>query len=281
MRLRALGSLCLLATLRADDPGAIAGLHSHDGSGDWSVSLGLAPLSFPKYLGADRNRFVAFPLLDVEYRHRVYLGSSRLGVGLGQGLGVYAVRTPVWRWSFDLDVTDRRPENRGDALAGLGDRPRGLFLGSSVMRQWGGLTATLGVAHGLKDDAGTLGVLRVEWSGDLGGDGWFWSLGAAARYGDARNLAYDFGVGPDQAAARTALVAAGDPRLTAAEVGPYLPGAGLRDLSASGSLGHRLGERLRVFAFGNASFLQAQARRSPLVKGDVNFVAGAGFSYRF
>ncbi|HJW09627.1 MAG TPA: hypothetical protein VJ483_08345, partial [Holophagaceae bacterium] len=74
MRLRAALLLCLCAALRADDPGSIAGIHSHEGAGDWSISLGLAPLSFPKYLGADENRFVAFPLVDIEYRHRVYLG---------------------------------------------------------------------------------------------------------------------------------------------------------------------------------------------------------------
>lgn len=280
MRLRALACACLLTALRADDPGAIAGLHAHDGK-DWSLSLGLAPLTFPKYLGAGGNRFVAFPLVDLEYRGRVYVGASRLGVGLGQGLGVYALRSPEWRWSFDLDVTDRRPESRGDALAGLGDRPRGLFLGSSLTWRCHRVATTLGVAHGLRDGAGTLGVLRVELSGDLGEGPWFGSLGAALRGGDAQNLAYDFGISDAQAAARADLVAAGDPRLTDAEAGPYHPGAGLRDLSASASLGRRLGERFRAFTFGNASFLQARARRSPLVERDVNLVAGLGFSCRF
>lgn len=270
------GLVLVTSALRADDPGSIAGIHDHSG-GEWSVSVGLAPLSFPSYAGSGTNRFFLFPLVDVFYKNRVYVGSSRLGVGLGQGIGAYLVHGRVG-WTVDLDVTDRRREDRAPVLADLGDRPPGLIAGTSVYARTGPFKATLGLAHYLNGGGGTLGILRLELAGDLGEDGWFGSVAASTRYSDARNLAYDFGITDAQAQARARDGAA---RLAPDQIGPYQPEAGFRDVSIQSALGRRLGPSWRLFAFGSVTAYQGSAKASPLVQSATGTIAGLGFTYHF
>ena len=96
---------------------------------------------------------------------------------------------------------------------------------------------------------------------------------------DARNLTYDFGITPEQAAARAQLVAEGDPRLTPAEIGPYLPGGGLRSVDGTLSGGRTLfSGRARVFAYGQLGVLLGPTVDSPLVKTRRTYLVGAGVS---
>jgi outer membrane scaffolding protein for murein synthesis (MipA/OmpV family) len=76
------------------------------------------------------------------------------------------------------------------------------------------------------------------------------------------------------------LLAGGDTRLTASELGPYAPGAGPRDLGGILALIYRPQPRLSIsFGLFGGQFLGA-AKDSPLVRKDSYLSAGLGFSYR-
>lgn len=279
----AIASLALLLgrpTARADNPGAISGVHGR-GSGRWSLSVGLAPEVFPKYEGADETRFYLFPVVDLTFGRPtepwyVYAGASRNEVPLGQGLGVYPVHTPTWNWSVEIARTDARPESRGPALAGLGDRRANWFASTRVSGRFlgGAGQADLVVAHGLLDGAGTLAFLRAELERRRGP--WFGAIAAKGTIADAKNLSWEFGVDERGAQARRALVASGDGRLEAAEVGPYAPGGGPRSVELTASGGRELGRRARAFAYARAGRLLGNAADSPLVRSRTTFLLGAG-----
>ena len=52
---------------------------------DWSVNVGAMAFAFPSYPGSDEYRVVPFPLADVRFRDRVYLGPSSTGIGFALG----------------------------------------------------------------------------------------------------------------------------------------------------------------------------------------------------
>lgn len=267
----------------ADNPGAISGVHGHTES-FVSLSVGIAPEVFPRYEGSDQSRTYWFPLVDLEIgpprgSWLVYAGASRNQVPLGQGIGVYPVHTGTFNWSLEVARTDTRPEDRGDALAGLGDRRANWFVSTRASwRFWRGHVQTdVAVLHGLLDDAGTLGYVRGELSGRTGP--WFGAVASKLYLSDAKNLTYDFGITPEQAATRAQLVASGDPRLTPAEIGPYLPGGGFRSVDATLSGGRALfNGRARVFAYAQIGSLLGNAADSPLVKSRRTYLVGAGVS---
>lgn len=280
--LAALPLLVLTLTARADNPGAIAGVHGHSDS-LVSLSVGVAPEVFPRYEGSDESRTHWFPLLDLQVGRPngpwlVYAGASRNQVPLGQGIGVYPVHTANFNWNVEVARTDPRPEDRGDALAGLGDRGANAFLSTRVSwRLWQGRVQTdVALLQGLRDGAGTLGYGRVELQKRSGR--WFGAVASKLAVGSAANLRYDFGITAEQAATRRGLVAAGDPRISEEDVGPYAPGGGLRSVDATISGGYGLAGRARVFAYGQAGVLLGPTVDSPLVRARRTYLVGAGVS---
>ena len=267
---------------RADNPGAISGVHGHSDN-FVSLSLGVAPEVFPRYEGSDQSRTYWFPLLDLQIGRPngpwlVYAGASRNYVPLGQGAGVYPVHTGTFNWNVEIARTDTRPEDRGDALAGLGDRRANWFVSTRVSwRFWHGHVQTdVAVLHGLLDDAGTLGYVRAELQGKTGP--WFGAVASKLYVSDASNLRYDFGITPEQALTRAQLVASGDPRLSPSDVGPYQPGAGFRSADATLSGGYAFAGRARLFAYGQLGVLLGPIVDSPLVKTRRLYLVGAGVS---
>lgn len=269
-------------TARADNPGAISGVHGHSDN-FVSLSLGIAPEVFPRYEGSDQSRTYWFPLVDLQIGRPngpwlVYAGASRNYVPLGQGVGVYPVHTGTFNWNVELARTDTRPEDRGDALAGLGDRRANWFVSTRVSwRFWHGHVQTdIAVMHGLLDDAGTLGYLRGELSGKMGP--WFGAVATKLWLSDASNVRYDFGVTPEHAATRAQLVASGDPRLSPSEIGPYQPGAGFRSADVTLSGGYAFAGRARLFGYSQLGVLLGPTVDSPIVKTRRTYLVGAGVS---
>ena len=270
------------SSARADNPGAISGVHGHSDN-FVSLSLGIAPEVFPRYEGSDQSRTYWFPLVDLQIGRPngpwlVYAGASRNYVPLGQGVGVYPVHTGTFNWNVEIARTDTRPEDRGDALAGLGDRRANWFVSTRASwRFWHGHVQTdVALLHGLLDDAGTLGYVRAELQGRTGP--WFGAVATKIYLSDASNLRYDFGVTPEQALTRAQLIASGDPRLTPTEIGPYQPGAGFRSADATLSGGYAFAGRARLFAYGQLGALLGPTVESPLVKTRRLYLVGAGVS---
>lgn len=246
--------------------------------GAWTGEVGARAADLPAYPGSARRRQVLLPVFAAEYEQRWYLGSSRIGPGFGGG--VHLVRSGGFTWDLGAGVGDRRPESRSALLAGMGDRRTELYTGTGVSWQGGGCNAGLTLARGMRDEGGTSATLTLGRTWQLA-PRWFLALGTHATWSDAKGTAFDYGITPDQAAARAALAAAGNPALTPARIGPYAPGGGLRDLG--GRLGLAWSPKPRwVWSAGLfGGVLQGDARTSPLVERKGHLAVGGGFAYRF
>lgn len=279
MRRRIYPLLLLGLSLAAQVPDAPLGpTEDKPASGDWSVQLGAMALGLPRYPGSGDYRAVPLPVFSAEWKGRVFLGSSRVAVGLGGG--VHAVKTEHWTWDLGLGVGEGRRESRADVLAGMGDRGASLWAGTGLKFHAGGFHAGLQAATGLKDEAGVKGSLSLGYGAWLGGR-WFGDLSARATAANAEGAAYDFGVTPDQAAARAALLASGDPRLRPGEARTFAPGGGLESLALTGTLAFMADAHWRWFGLAQIAQVQGDAKDSPLVRTPTYGTLGVGFAYRF
>jgi outer membrane scaffolding protein for murein synthesis (MipA/OmpV family) len=235
-------------------------------------------LGLPRYPGSGDYRALPLPVFSAEWKGRVFLGSSRVAVGLGGG--VHALKTEHWTWDLGLGIGEARRESRADVLAGMGDRGASLWAGTGLKFHTGGFHSELSAAAGLKDEAGVKGAFSIGYGAHLGGR-WLGDLSLHAAAADAKNTAYDFGVTPDEAAARSALLAAGDPRLRAGEDRAFDPKGGLESAALGASLFFVADAHWRWFGVAQAVQLQGDARRSPLVRNPAYGVLGVGFTYKF
>jgi outer membrane scaffolding protein for murein synthesis (MipA/OmpV family) len=244
---------------------------------DWNVSLGAGALASPSYPGADEYRIIPFPLTQVAYRNRVFLGPSTTGTGFG--IGAYALRTQQVGLAAEVGFLNDRPASRADALAGMDDRDFVATASVSLSYRLNAFEGTLGATQGLNDDAGLLGGMRISYSQRVGGR-FIASAGLGATFANARQMRWDFGVTSAEASRRQALIAAGDDRLDADDGSPYDPDGGLRHLGASLSLVYILSPRWSLMGFGGVDRLSDEAATSPLVRRREQFSGGIGLGYR-
>jgi outer membrane scaffolding protein for murein synthesis (MipA/OmpV family) len=279
MTMRLTFPLLLLAStaLAAQDPMTYLQVGEGPDHG-WSFLLGARLMENSSYLGSDTTRTRLRPEFSAEYDHRWYLGSSRVGPGFGGG--VHLLHDQGFTWDLGIGVGDSRPESRSPLLEGMGDRKAEIFGGTGLHYRHEGFRAGLALSHGLRDDAGDRATLTVGQTLPLV-PRWYLNLGLHGTWEDAKAMAYDFGVTPGQAQARAALVAAGTATFPAADVGPFAPPAGVRDLGALVSLSYRPAPRWVWTAGVNGGVLQGSARTSPIVGKNGYLGVGVGFGYRF
>ena len=239
--------------------------------------IGALVLNLPAYPGSDERWTIPVPFVDLRVAQRLYVGDG-LG-GLSAGAGVYLVEAGGFSWSADLALTSDRPEDRADALAGLGDRGFGAFAGSTIAYRVGPLEAFATAAVGLEDRMGSIGVVGLS-AGQRLGEQWFVSAGSAAVFGDCANLRWDFGVSEAQAARRRELIESGAPGLRPSDGVPYTPRCGLRELRATGSLGYALTPRLSLFGSATGVRLERGAAEGPLTRERNTWEAGLGLAWR-
>jgi outer membrane scaffolding protein for murein synthesis (MipA/OmpV family) len=239
--------------------------------------IGAIVLNLPAYPGSDERWTIPVPFVDLRVARRLYLGDG-LG-GLSAGAGVYLVESGGFAWSADLALTSDRPEDRADALRGMGDRGFGLFGGSTLAYLTGPVEVSATVAMGLEDRMGAMGVLGLS-MGQRVGERWFIQAGGAAVFGDCANLRWDFGVSEVQARRRRELLASGAPGLGPEDGVRFTPRCGLRELRATGSLGYALTPRLSVFGTGTGVRLERGAAESPLTRERNSWEAGVGMAWR-
>lgn len=252
-------------------------LAQEGGPRDWRVQVGAMVLALPKAPGSEEGRVLPWPVISAEYQDWLVLGASR--IGLGAGATVRLVRLAAFGWDVGLGVGERRREARADELAGMGDRDASLWAGTALRARAGSFGASLSWAAGLGQDAGTRATLSVGVGGRLQ-PRWHGSMAFSATWADARQMAFEFGVDPGQAAARSRLISAGDPRLRAGEDGPFEPRAGLRDSAATFLLSYAPDQRWRIFGLARFERLGDQPSASPLVRKSSQGLLGAGFSCR-
>jgi outer membrane protein len=245
---------------------------------NWEVSLGAGVLAAPSYPGAEEYRVTPFPLTQVSYRGRVYLGPSSTGTGVG--LGAYAIRTERFGVAAEVGFLNNRPASRADALAGMDDRDVVATASMSMSYRMSAFQGVLSVTQGLNDGAGLLGAAALSY-GLRVGPRLSATAGVGATFANARQMRWDFGVTGTEAARRQALITAGDDRLEADEGGPYRPEAGLRQIGASLSLMYAVSSHWAVLGFGGLDWLSDEAAASPLVRRREQVSGGIGLGYRF
>ena len=252
-------------------------LAREDGPRDWRFQVGAMVLALPKAPGSEEGRVLPWPVLSAQYQDWLVLGASR--IGLGAGATVRLVRHRAFGWDVGLGVGERRREERADELAGMGDRDSSLWAGTAVRARAGSFGASLSWAAGLGQGAGTRATLSVGVGGRLQ-PRWHGSMALSSSWADARQMAFEFGVDPEQAATRAGLISAGDPRLRAGEDRPFQPRAGLRDSAATFTLSYAADLRWRIFGLARIERLGDQPAASPLVRKPSQGLLGAGFSCR-
>ncbi len=236
--------------------------------------LGIFVLSTQAYPGSSERWVVPLPAIDLRIAQRIYVGSGAAGVS--GGAGVYLVERGALAWSADLTLVPNRPEERADALAGMGDRGWGAYAGTTIALRAGALQASVSAAKGVEGRMGSFATaglaLRLpapRW--------WFAQLGGLTVFGDDENLRWDFGVTPAQAVRMSS-------RPVPSRAGPveaYAPGAGLREWRGSLTVGRALGTRLAVSAIGTLLRFEGDAARSPLTLDRTSWEAGVGATWRF
>ncbi|HJV23417.1 MAG TPA: MipA/OmpV family protein [Holophagaceae bacterium] len=248
------------------------------GDAAWRFRVGAMLLAGPKVPGSEEGRVIPLPVLSAEYRDTLVLGSSRIGVGAGAA--VHLVKTRSFTWDLGLGLGERRRESRADELAGMGDRQAGLWAGTALRGRWGGFGTSLSWAAALQDSAGQRATLSVGYGGRLA-PRWLGSVAISATWANADAMATEFGVSPEQAAARSALILAGDPRLRPGEDRAYAPQGGLRDTALTAMLTYLPVRSWRWFTLGRVEALGSEVKASPLVRRGTDARLGVGFSYAF
>jgi outer membrane scaffolding protein for murein synthesis (MipA/OmpV family) len=240
--------------------------------------VGVLVLALPSYPGASERWVLPVPFVDLRVARRIYVGDG-LG-GLSAGAGLYLVERDGFYWTADLALTSDRPEDRTEALAGMGDRGFGVFGGSTIGYRIGPVEASASVGLGLEKEMGLMGAATLSAAGPLGGR-WFGQAGTTAVFGDCANLRWDFGVSGTQAARREELLAGGTPGLEPGDDVAYAPECGLRELRASAVLGYALTQRLSILGTGTGVRLENGAAESPLTRERNTWEAGLGLAWRF
>lgn len=247
-------------------------------SKDWRVQLGAMVLAGPKAPGAEEGRVIPLPVFTATYQDRWVLGSSRIGVGAGAA--VHLVKSSHVVWDIGVGFGERRQEKRVDEWAGMGDRSGSGFAGTALHVKAGIFGAGLTWAKAIGSQAGSRGTISMGFGGPLGGR-WLGRVTFSGTWSDAEHMAWEFGVTDQQAAARSQLITAGDPRLHAGEDRAYAPTAGWRDSAITGSLTFLQDAHWRWFGVVRWEALGSQAKASPLVRQPNQGLLGIGFSYAF
>lgn len=245
--------------------------------GDLHLNAGAMVLNLPVYPGSEQIRSTPFPIFNGDYGKRLVFGASRFGVGGGAGWNI--VRSGAFTWSLGADITAPRRESYARALAGMGDRPYGIFLASGVTWQKGPLESVIAVRHSFRDGAGSGAVVRSTLYLPLG-HRWLLEARLMASAFDHPQMKYEFGVDPDQAARRRALIDAGDPRLRPGDGRAFDPPGGWALVQSSLAVGYAVDAHWRLGLTVLHQDVQGVARRSPLVLQPGGWGSVIGFSYQ-
>lgn len=279
MRIRSAFLLALTVPVRllAQEPTGNGAQDSPASAPDWSVAVGAMVFTYPSYPGSDEYRALPFPLANVSFRDRVYLGPSSTGIGFA--LGAYPVRSGHTRLAVEIGGQDGRPASRGDALAGMEDRDAVATAGASLSYRAGFFEAIVAVSQGLNDGAGLIQTTRIVYTRPLGKI----LLGAAAgaAIANGKQMRREFGITGAEAARRQALVDAGDGRLEPEDGQAYTPDGALRHFGAGISLIYPVASHWSLVGLAGVEWLADEAANSPLVRQREQFAGGAGVGYRF
>jgi len=244
---------------------------------NWRIMSGAAVLVFPEYAGSDEYRATPFPITEITYRNRLYLGPGRNG--LAAALGAYAIRRPQFDVAIEVGAQSDRQASRADALAGMDDRDWVGAAAATMRYRAGPLEGSMGVVRGFNDGSGTLGNTTLSLSRPVGR--LIPTVGLGATFADAKQMRRDFGVTPAEAGRRQSLIDAGDPRLGPDEGSSFQPDGGLHHVSGTLSLIYVLSRRWAIMSIGGVDGLSGKAQDSPIVRRREQYWGISGLAYQF
>ena len=244
----------------------------------WKVRLGARLFTGPQYPGSGQQRVAPLPVFSAIYADKFFIGTTKVTPGLG--VGMHALKSEHWTWDLGVGLGEGRREKKTDVLAGMGDRDPSVFAGMGLMFHSGGFQSRLLLVEGANDQAGREGTFSIGYTARLMGN-WVGHATLSTAWSDSQNMAFWFGVTPEQAAQRAALLVAGDARLQVGEDRAYAPKAGLREVALNLGLTYRVDDHWRWFGMAHLQQLQGEARQSPLVRRDTDASLGVGFAYQF
>lgn len=240
----------------------------------WALRVGTLLGDAPVFDGASDRRAQIAPLVDLRYGG-AYMGRSQLGAA--GALGISTDPRSPWVFMTELGVSAARFERRAHHLLGMGDRPENYWASAGVQRKFGPTSVKLGVAYGLKNDAGARGTLTFGHKIPLAAG--LLEAQAAITGATAQNMNDDFGVSPEAAERRLRLLTAGDARLDARDLGSYSARGGLRDVSFSATFIRPFNLRTAWITGARATCLQPAASDSPLVRERTALSVFTGFTF--
>lgn len=242
----------------------------------WEIQGGFMVADRPVYDGASDRRTECAPLFAVQYRG-AYLGPSRLGSAGALGYSTSA-RKP-WVFLAEIGISPARLERRAHHLLGMGNRIENYWINAGIQRNFGATFLKLSTSGGLRADSGIQGTLTLGRRFLF--EGWMLESQASVTGATRQNMDYDFGVSPEAAARRAFLVASGNRRLDASDLGSYAPQGGLRNVSVSATFIRPFNVRWSWIASARGTHLFEKASRSPLVRGRTAVSGAMGATYRF
>lgn len=245
--------------------------------GSWTGFAAMGALWVPRYPGSTDSHLVPFPLLEMRYQDRIFaaLGTA----GLGGLVGVEVYRRATWAASGQLLLADRRRESDANALAGLRSQGYGLNVGGALRHRRGIFNQSLSLNQGVNSGAGlsanlTAGVgMPISILGAVG-------LNAVVTAADRQQMKYVFGIAPDEARRRQALIAVGDRRLRPADAVAFIPAGGLQSVGANATATMLVSRQWLAAAMGGMSYLTKPAAESPLVHRRAQWMLGFGVGRR-
>ena len=233
---------------------------------DWQFTLGAMIGVAPQYEGGEKLVFGGLPILEVEWKERLFLSTTR-------GIGGYIVSTDTLRVSAALgyapgrDEKDGKPKSGGvNRLRGLGDIDASAVASLGAEYEFSVFTASLtanryiGGSDGFTVKAGLGAAYPVTDKLRLGAE-------LSSTWADSAYMGDYFGI--DAAQSRRSGRKA------------YKAEAGLKDIGVTLSASYRFNNSTTLMMSGGLSRLLGDAGSSPVVAEKNQPSAMLGLSYRF
>jgi outer membrane scaffolding protein for murein synthesis (MipA/OmpV family) len=258
---------------------SVAGQETAGQHGNWQGSVGMLGGSLASYYGSDARRTLGAPVINLVYRHRILIGTSAANGTLGAGVQ-YIVKDGTLGASVGLATAEGRPEDRARGLAGMDDRSGSAFGTASLFLRAGPAVATTTSLIGLTSEAGNMQLLGMQLAGEIA-PRLSAGIGSTVTWADRRNMAFDFGITPEQAARRRELIDAGDGRLRDGDAAAFMPNAGFKELRNTAQLGYAIHGAWQVVGVVSEGRLAHDVAESPLARKSSAMTGALGFVYRF
>tara|TARA_B100000686_G_scaffold350778_1_gene447694 strand:- start:1151 stop:1942 length:792 start_codon:yes stop_codon:yes gene_type:complete len=252
--------MVFLCIPREDATGNTIGLESYlagatailpDRRKAWNFNLGIGVGTAPEYLGSKDYEPVVLPLIDIDWRGRVFASTQR-------GLGFSFLRNNAgFRVGASLTYDQGRDSNNVN-LPGLADIDSSFEAGLFFDNYSGPWRISGNVRKGLQSDGhnGIIGSLLVSFGGKLNQNANM-ILSASVTGGDSSYNSSYFSIDAYQAQ------------------------AGLRDVGGQINLIYRFSERFYATIDAKTNLYMGDPGKSPIVQEDLPYFIGTVFGIRF